>query len=193
VIVEGTYEFPAPRATVYDMLQDPQVLVKALPGGKSLVQTAEGKYHGVMSVGVGPVSAATFGVRVELSDHVRPETFAMRIDGKGPIGFTRGTATVALEERNGVTTMHYRADLQVGGRIAGVGQRLLDSASKMMTRHGLEALHKELLTRFAPEVAAGTGAIAEKRSIWKRRIVIYAVIEMVIIVVLLVLFWGKIT
>jgi len=193
VIVEGRYEFPAPRATVYDLLHDPQVLVKALPGGKSLVQTAEGKYDGVMSVGVGPVSAAAFDVRVELYDHVRPESFAMRIDGKGPIGFTRGTATVALEELNGVTTMHYRADLQVGGRIAGVGQRLLDSASKTMTRHGLEELHKELLARFAPEGAAVTrGGIAEKKPIWKRRIVIFA-IEMVIIVALLVLFWDKIT
>jgi carbon monoxide dehydrogenase subunit G len=181
MIVEGTYEFPAPRATVYDLLQDPQVLVKALPGARTLTQTGDGRYEGVMSVGVGPVSAAAFDVRVELLDRVPPERFSMRIDGKGPIGFTRGSADVTLSETNGTTTMQYRADLQVGGRIAGVGQRLLDSTSRMMTRQALEALNRELQSRFAPQVADAAVAVQERRRIWTRRIIIYSIVELIII------------
>jgi carbon monoxide dehydrogenase subunit G len=156
MIVEGTYEFPAPRERVYELLQDPAVLAKALPGTQSLTRTGDGTFEGVMSVGVGPVSAAAFDVRVELIDRVPPERFGMRIDGKGPIGFTRGTANISLSEAGGTTTMQYRADLQVGGRIAGVGQRLLDSASRTMTRQGLEALNREMQMRFAPEASIAT-------------------------------------
>jgi uncharacterized protein len=169
MIIEGSYEFPASRETVYEVLQDPDVLVKALPGAKSLTRVADGKYEGIMSVGVGPVSASAFDMKVELHDRVPPERFSMRIDGKGPIGFARGNANVSLSEANGITTMRYQADLQVGGRIAGVGQRLLDSASRTMTRQGLESLSRELQRRLAPAVgiaaeeAAGRSRIARGR------------------------------
>jgi hypothetical protein len=181
VIVEGSYDFPATRETVYDLLEDPHVLVKALPGAKSLVQTGDGTYEGVMSVGVGPVSAAAFDVRVELYDRLRPEKFAMRIDGKGGIGFTRGTATISLDEMNDVTTMHYRADLQVGGRIAGVGQRLLDSASKTMTRQGLEALNRELQARVGSPLSGPSSAFPQ--SLWSRPLVRLAIVVVVLGVV----------
>ena len=175
MIVEGTYEFPAPREKVFELLQDPAVLSKALPGARSLTQTGDGTYEGVMSVGVGPVSAAAFDVRVELFDRVPPERFGMRIDGKGAIGFTRGTANVSLSESGSTTTMHYRADLQVGGRIAGVGQRLLDSASRTMTRQGLEALNRELQTRFAPAPTLATRTTT-RRPLGRRHGALFAIL-----------------
>jgi carbon monoxide dehydrogenase subunit G len=147
MIVEGRHAFAAPRETVYALLQDPDVLVKVLPGAKSLARTAVHRFEGLMAVGVGPVTAAEFAVVVELHDQVPPEHFSMRIDGKGAIGFTRGDAAVDLTEESGQTMMVYRADLQIGGKIAGVGQRLLDSASRTMTRQGLEALNREIEAR----------------------------------------------
>jgi carbon monoxide dehydrogenase subunit G len=71
----------------------------------------------------------------------------MQVDSKGALGFTRGTATVNLDEVEGGTRMRYHADLSVGGKVAGVGQRLLDQVAKMLTKQGLDALNKELESR----------------------------------------------
>jgi uncharacterized protein len=154
MILTGTFTFNGPRAAVWDLLQDPSVLAKALPGTKTLTKTAEDRYQGVMKVSVGPMTAAEFAVNVELKDKAAPEKFSMHIDGKGAVGFTKGTATIELQEQPGpVTVMSYSSDVQVGGKIAAVGQRLLESVGKMMTRQALEALNKELQSR----LAAGEG------------------------------------
>jgi carbon monoxide dehydrogenase subunit G len=148
MILNGTFTFEGPRARVWEILQDPAVLAKALPGTKTLTQVGEDKYQGVMKVSVGPVNAAEFAMSVELKDKVEPEKFSMVIDGKGGVGFTKGTASIALEEQPGpVTVMTYTSDVQVGGKIAAVGQRLLESVGKMMTRQALDALNKELKSR----------------------------------------------
>jgi hypothetical protein len=148
MILSGTYTFEGPRARVWEILQDPAVLAKALPGTKTLTQVGEDRYQGVMKISVGPVNAAEFAMNVELKDKVAPERFAMVIDGKGGVGFTKGTATIQLDEQPGpVTVMTYSSDVQVGGRIAAVGQRLLESVGKMMTRQALEALNSELKLR----------------------------------------------
>jgi hypothetical protein len=148
MILSGTFTFNGPRDTVWKLLQDPAVLAKALPGTKTLTQTAEDRYQGVMKVSVGPMTATEFAVNVELKDKVAPERFSMHIDGKGTTGFTKGTATIELKEQPGpVTVMNYTSDVQVGGRIAAVGQRLLESVGKMMTKQALDALNKELQSR----------------------------------------------
>jgi carbon monoxide dehydrogenase subunit G len=148
--LNGTFTFNGPRAKVWDLLQDPVVLAKALPGTERLMLTSADHYEGVMKVTVGPVTAAKFDVAVSLKDKVPPHRMAMHIEGKGPVGFTRGTASVVLEEAaEGTTLMQYTSDVQVGGRIASVGQRLLESVSKMMMRQALEALQRELAVRLA--------------------------------------------
>ena len=89
-----------------------------------------------------------------LSDAVPPSAYKMLIEGKGRFGFTRGSAAVTLAEDGAGTAMQYQADLQIGGKIAAVGQRLLDTVSRMMLRQGLEAMTKDLERR----LAAGEGA-----------------------------------
>ena len=146
--LSGTYTFEGPRAVVWDLLQDPVVLAKALPGTERLTLTTEDRFEGVMKVSVGPVTAAKFDVVVTLKDKIAPQRFAMQIDGKGGVGFTRGTAQVELTEQpNGGTLMSYTSDVQVGGKIASVGQRLIESVSKMMMRQALDALSRELRAR----------------------------------------------
>lgn len=154
MIVEGEHTFPAPRAAVWELLQDPAVLQKAMPGARRLARTGDGTYEGVIRIGVGPVTAAEWSLGVELRDRVAPASYVMVIDSRGALGFTRGRASVRLEEDGpGATRMHYAADLQVGGKVAGVGQRLLDQVAKMMTKQGLEAMGKELEARLAGDAA----------------------------------------
>ena len=146
--LSGTFTFNGPRATVWELLQDPAVLAKALPGTERLTQTGEDRFEGVMKVSIGPMTAAQFAVNVTLEDKVAPERYKMQIDSKGNVGFARGTAAVELtEQADGSTLMQYTSDVHVGGRIASVGQRLLDSVAKMMMRQALDALDKELRAR----------------------------------------------
>lgn len=146
--LSGTYSFKGPRSRVWELLQDPEVLAKALPGTERLTLTAEDRYDGVMKVSVGPVTAAKFDVSVTLTEKDPPRRFVMRIDGKGSVGFTRGSAIIELhEETEATTVLRYDANIQVGGTIAAVGQRLLDQVGRMMSKQALEALQRELHSR----------------------------------------------
>jgi carbon monoxide dehydrogenase subunit G len=149
MIVEGSYPLPGSPEVIWDLLMDPEVLAKAMPGTKALSRTAPDRYEGTMGVGIGPITAAEFELTITLTDLRRPESYTMQIDGKGRFGFTRGTANVELASEGAGTVMRYRADLQVGGKIAGLGQRLLDSVGRMLTRQGLDALNRELTARLA--------------------------------------------
>ena len=147
MIVDGEHTFPGPRQAVWDLLQDPEVLAKAMPGARKLHLTGDGQYEGVIRIGVGPVTAAEWTLNVALKDRVPPASYVMTVDSKGALGFTRGNATVHLDEVDGGTRMRYHADLSIGGKVAGVGQRLLDQVAKMLTKQGLDALNKELEAR----------------------------------------------
>jgi carbon monoxide dehydrogenase subunit G len=149
MIVDGEHTFPGPRETVWGLLQDPEVLAKAMPGARRLTLTDDGVYQGVIRIGVGPVTAAEWSLSVTLADQVPPESYVMNVESKGALGFTRGHATVNLDEVDGGTKMRYHAELAVGGKVAGVGQRLLDQVAKMLTKQGLDALNKELEARLA--------------------------------------------
>jgi len=153
--LSGTFTFRGPRALVWQLLQDPDVLVKVMPGAQRLVCVADGRYQGVMKVGLGPVTAAEFSLDVTLGDLAPPERFTMVIDSKGTLGFARGTANVALDEEGpDRTAMHYTSELQIGGRIASVGQRVVESAAKAMTARGLQALQQAIDDRLAPSAGS---------------------------------------
>jgi carbon monoxide dehydrogenase subunit G len=153
MIVEGIYPLPGTPAVIWDLLMDPEVLAKAMPGTKELVRAAPDRYEGVMRVGIGPITAAEFALTITLLELQPPLSYSMQIEGAGRFGFTRGTARVELAPNGAGTVMHYSAELQVGGKIAAVGQRLLDSVSKLLTRQGLEALNRELTARLGGEPA----------------------------------------
>ncbi len=147
--VEGEYIFNGPRAEVWNLVRDPEVLATALPGTKSLNQISENEYEGEMHVRVGPV-AGVFSGRVIVSDEVCPESYTLTVEGKGAPGFAKGTGRVHLiAQDDGTTLMKYEGEVQIGGKIASVGQRLLDTVSKSMIRQGLEALNKALEARVA--------------------------------------------
>ena len=147
MIVEGTHVFPGPRDVVWALLLDPEVLAKTMPGKASITRVADDRYEGTMEMGIGPISAASFELTITLSDRVEPERYRMLIEGRGKFGFTRGNAAVTLAPEGAATRMHYQADLTVGGKVAAIGQRLLDSVSKLLLRQGLDAMTRELEQR----------------------------------------------
>jgi len=147
--LQGEYVFNGPREEVWELVRDPQVLATALPGTQSLNKVSENEYEGEMHVRVGPV-AGVFSGRVVVSDEVCPESYTLTVEGKGAPGFAKGTGHVHLiDQGDGTTLMKYEGEVQIGGKIASVGQRLIDTASKSMIRQGLEALNKALEARLA--------------------------------------------
>jgi len=141
--------FNGPRELVWELLRDPDALASALPGTQSLNRISDNEYGGVMNIRIGPV-AGNFAGRLVVSDEVPPESCTLSVDGKGASGFVKGIGHVQLIDRgNSATLMKYAGDAQVGGKLAGVGQRLIDTVSKSMIRQGLEALNKALEARVA--------------------------------------------
>ena len=122
-----------------------------LPGAQSLEQVGENEYEGEMNVRIGPV-AGVFSGKLVVSDEVPPESCTLTVEGKGKPGFVNGIGHVKLvPQETGDTLMKYDGDLQVGGRLASVGQRMIDTTSKSMIRQGLETLNEALKARVAAE------------------------------------------
>jgi carbon monoxide dehydrogenase subunit G len=129
--LEGAYDVPAPRQKVYEAFLDPNLLRKAIPGCEKLEAVAPDEYKATMKVGVGGVKG-TFEGKVRLTDKQPPESYKMGVEGSGGPGFIRGETLITLTETDGGTRVSYSADVQVGGLIASVGQRMLGGVSKMM-------------------------------------------------------------
>jgi len=156
--IEGEYLFDGPREAVWEIVRDPDVLATALPGTQSLEQVSENEYAGEMQVRIGPVGGLFTG-RVVISDEVPPESLTMTVEGKGKPGFVKGTGNVQLTTEEGdKTLMQYQGDMEVGGRLASVGQRMMDSVSKSLLKQGLDSVNQSLLARVGSE---GTGEAVE--------------------------------
>lgn len=142
--IEGTYEFDAPRAAVWQAVMDPEVIAKIMPGCEKLDVVGENAYEGAMKIKVGPVQGLFKG-NVELSDIQEPESYKLQMKGKGAPGFVNANGDLHLVENDGKTTLEYVIDAKIGGRLASVGQRLLDSSTRVISRQSLEGLEKEVM------------------------------------------------
>lgn len=153
----GNYTFSnAPRQLVWEMFLDPAILAAIMPGCERLEVVGENQYEGEMRLKVGPVQGVFQGT-VELSNLQAPESYHMKVNGKGPQGIVDGSGDVRLEETDAGTIMHYDGVAQVSGRIASVGQRLMDSSAKAITRQSLQNLDAQIQARLHPEAAAKPG------------------------------------
>jgi uncharacterized protein len=150
--IQGTHTFKAPQQIVWDALQNPTLLSMALPGGEQLEKLDENEYKAAMNVRVGPVQGKFEG-KIELTEINQPDSYRMKVSGQGAPGFVNGEGNVRLEASGAETIMHYTGDVQVGGKIAGVGQRLIDSTAKSIIRQGLAALDAQIEALAAQAVA----------------------------------------
>src|SRR5262245_32521571 len=130
--IEATHEIKATRERVYAALIDPEVLRLAIPGCESLEKIGDDLYTATMKAGIGAIRG-TFKGEVRLEDMRPPEHYRIVVQGKGAMGFAKGSADFDLEEKDGGGTLiRYSGEMQIGGSIAGVGQRMVQGAAKMM-------------------------------------------------------------
>ncbi len=140
--IEGTHQLNAPRERVYALLTNPEVLRRCIPGCESLEKTEENTYAATLKAGVGVVKG-TFKGNVKLEAMRSPEHYRIVVDGKGGPGFVKGSGDFDLEAQDGGTLIKYAGEMQVGGTIAGVGQRMIQGAAKMMASQFFTALEAE--------------------------------------------------
>lgn len=129
--LSASYTFAAPPATVWNLLNDMDVVASCLPGCERLEPIGEDKYRADLTLAVAAVSGRYSGT-VAILDKQPPNSYRLVVEGTGKSGFVKGGATVELVEEKGSTIVNVKGEAQVGGLIARVGQRLLGSVSKMM-------------------------------------------------------------
>jgi uncharacterized protein len=139
VKISGTYTLPVPPERAYQMMQDPEILARAIPGCQGLEKTGENEYRMKMVMALASLSGAFEG-KVRITDQEPPSSFRLVVEGSGRIGFVKGDGLLKLRAVDGGTEVSYEGDAQVGGTIAAIGQRLIDGTAKMMTKKFFEKL-----------------------------------------------------
>lgn len=147
----GEYEFAAPRELVWEMMLDPEVLARTIPGCEKLERVDENAFQGRLNIRVGPVQGVFQG-KVESTDLHPPTSFHMIVNGNGPAGVVRGEGNITLEAIQAKTLLRYDGSVQVSGRIASVGQRVMDSSAKSIVKQSLQNLDNQIQARLAPQI-----------------------------------------
>ncbi|MEO8699107.1 MAG: carbon monoxide dehydrogenase subunit G [Kofleriaceae bacterium] len=161
--LDGEYHFDAGVQDVWDALFDTAVLAAALPGCEKL-EEVDGVLVGAMTIKIGPISGKFTG-KVSFEDKVEPTGYKMTIDGRGPQGFVKATATIGLAADGDGTKITYAADAQIGGKLASVGQRLIDASARAITKQSLDNLHENIKIRAAAKPAPAVAVIPESEAV----------------------------
>lgn len=148
--IEGEYTFDAPRDRVWDLLQRSEALSHALPGVEEFRQVGPDEYEATVKVGVAAIRGTYHG-RVKMVDLEPPVSYTLIGSGQGGSGTIQATARIQLVGQESRTTVHYAADAQVGGTIAGVGQRMLGGVANLMAKQFFKAIEGQM---------TGHGAVA---------------------------------
>ena len=143
--IEGTQELRAKRERLYQVLIDPAVLQRCIPGCERLEKTSENSYSLTMRAGVGSIKGVFTGT-VKLEDMQPPSHFRIVVEGKGQPGFLKGSGDIDLQEVDDRTIVNYKGEVQVGGTIASVGQRMIQGAAKMVATQFFTAIEAEAKT-----------------------------------------------
>ena len=146
--IKGEYEFQGPRALLYELLLDPDVLASALPGVERFEEVAPDTYESTMRVGIASVRG-TYTGRIEVLEQSPPESYRLRIDGAGKPGGARADARVELVKTGSGTTMHYRAEVKARGTIARLGGRLLGGVARLLIGQFFKAIERQVDDRAA--------------------------------------------
>ncbi|MFG1463811.1 carbon monoxide dehydrogenase subunit G [Xanthobacter sp. DSM 24535] len=152
--IVGEYRIAAPRETVWKAILDPEMLRRCIPGCQELTETGPNAFAAKVQIKVGPVSA-NFAGTVELQDITAPESCRIVGQGSGGVaGFAKGDAVVTLAEDGEETLLTYKADAQIGGKLASLGGRLIQATARKLADQFFSTFTKALNGEGEAEKAA---------------------------------------
>lgn len=147
MVMTGEVQLPASREVVWAKLNDADVLKACIPGCEELTKASDTEFQAIAVVKIGPVKARFKG-KVNLTDLSPPNGYRISGDGEGGVaGVAKGGATVVLAEKDGGTLLTYNVEAQIGGKLAQLGQRLVNGVAKKIA--------DDFFKNFAAMVAAG--------------------------------------
>jgi hypothetical protein len=149
----SSHAFAHPRERIWQVLLDPTVLARLLPGVEKFEATGPDTYAVVVSLGVGAVRG-TYTGKVQLTDQRPPESYRLVGEAKGGPGFAKGSATMTLVAEGEGTRIVAKGDAQIGGAIATVGQRMMEGVAKSMANEFFQSLDRELAGQPPARVSA---------------------------------------
>lgn len=156
--MQGSRQLAVTREQAWDALNDPEILKRCITGCEKFELTADNVYAIVVAIRIGPVSAR-FNGKVTLADIVVPESYALRFDAQGgAAGFGKGESQVLLVPNEQGVELRYTVKSTVGGKLAQIGQRLIDGVAKSLAEEFFSRFEAELVKRFAPPVTAAAPA-----------------------------------
>ncbi len=144
--VEVSHVLPYPRERVWEVLLDPVVMSRVLPGIEKFEPMGPDKFAVVMKLGVPAVKGSYTGT-AEIVDKQFPSSYRLKGEGKGTPGWAKGEATISLIEQGAATKIAASAQAHVGGAIASLGQRMMDGVAKAMAKEFFESIAREMQGR----------------------------------------------
>jgi carbon monoxide dehydrogenase subunit G len=157
----GEYRIPAPREDVWKALNDPNVLQPCIPGCESVEKLSDTEFTAKVVLKIGPMTAKFAGKGI-LSDLDPPKGYTITGEGQGGVaGFGKGRAHVTLDVDGNVTVMRYKAEAQVGGKMAQLGARLIDSTAKKLADEFFGRFAAAVTPKEAAPAAAAAAAAGE--------------------------------
>ncbi len=150
----GTQTLPVSQQIAWDALNDPEILKASITGCEQLERISDSEFSAAVTAAIGPVKAR-FKAKLTLSEVDAPNSYKIRFDGQGgAAGFGKGEAKVALTAEGAATRLDYTAQANVGGKLAQIGSRLVDAASRKLADEFFNKFNAELKRRHAPPDAA---------------------------------------
>lgn len=153
VELTGEYIFPVSPEVLWDALQNPDLLACVLPGCQKIERVADNEFKGNIKISMGPVQGAFQGT-VVYSKLQPPESLTLVMKARGPSGIVNGEGALILTPTPTGTLLTYQGEGQVGGRMASVSQRLMESSAKAITKQSLQSLETQVAFQAKPQVVA---------------------------------------
>ncbi len=157
----GSYKLNVKKEIVWQALNNPDILKQCIPGCESFVKESSTVFSVSATNQIGPMNA-TFSGKISLSNIKENESYTISGEGQSAVGFANGNADVKLAEENGLTTLSYKVDVNVGGKIAQLGSRLIDGVAKKMSDYFFGRFADLVAPIVKEEKVTGT-ALKEKR------------------------------
>ena len=144
--IQGEYHFEVPQALVWELLLDPEALKRSMSGVEHFEETASDVYAFTTRIGLASVRG-TYEGNVHVSEKVPPDSYRIRIDGKGKAGGATADALIELSESAGHTSVRYGADVRAQGTIARLGGRLLGGVARLLIGKFFKAMEQQAKER----------------------------------------------
>ena len=157
----GSYKLNVKKEIVWQALNNPDILKQCIPGCESFVKESSTVFSATATNQIGPMNA-TFSGKVTLLNIKENESYTITGEGQSTVGFANGNADVKLTEENGLTTLSYKVDVNVGGKVAQLGSRLIDGVAKKMSDYFFGRF-ADIISPIIQEVKRTDSTIEEKR------------------------------